>query len=71
MLEIIYKLKLFLEREVQFLHNELENKTELLTELITYCRENCQHEWINDMIDINPDKSQRIIYCQKCQLSKE
>ena len=30
----------------------------------------CNHEFINDLIDINPDESQTICYCQICDLSK-
>ena len=68
--EIIYKLKLLLEREVQSLHNEIEFKRELLTEIKTYCRNNCTHKWIDDLIDIDPDTTKRIIYCEKCELNK-
>ena len=69
--DFIYKLKFFLEREVQSLKNELEDKTELLAEIITFCKQTCEHEWIDDLIDIDPDKSKRIFYCQKCYLQKE
>jgi len=69
--EIIYKLKSRLEREVQSLKNEIEITTELLTELKIYCRDQCEHEWVDDLIDIDPDKSQHIVYCQKCELMKE
>ena len=31
----------------------------------------CEHEWINDYIDINPELSQRITYCKKCEVSKK
>jgi hypothetical protein len=30
----------------------------------------CNHEWIIDSIDIDPDRSQTIEYCKICQLSK-
>jgi hypothetical protein len=30
----------------------------------------CEHEWINDMIDITPDRSQQIIYCKLCQITR-
>ena len=69
--EIIYKLKSHFEREVQSLRNEIESATQLLSELRRYCREQCEHEWVKDYIDINPDKSQHIIYCSKCELMKE
>jgi len=31
----------------------------------------CEHVWINDDIDIDPDRSQRIVYCSKCGISKK
>jgi hypothetical protein len=30
----------------------------------------CNHEWITDSIDIDPDRSQTIEYCKICQLSR-
>lgn len=31
----------------------------------------CQHTFVEDMIDITPDKSQKITYCTKCEYTKE
>jgi len=31
----------------------------------------CNHEWINDYIDIDPDKSLPICYCKHCEISKK
>lgn len=33
-------------------------------------KELCQHEYIEDDIDINPELSQRITYCRICEHSK-
>jgi len=30
----------------------------------------CEHKWVNDLIDIDPDRSQYICYCCKCELTK-
>jgi hypothetical protein len=30
----------------------------------------CKHEWIQDSIDIDPDRSQTIEYCKICQVSR-
>ena len=40
--------------------------------LVTKKIENvCQHEWIEDEIDIDLDRSQRICYCKWCEISKK
>ena len=31
----------------------------------------CDHNWINDVIDIDPDRSQQICYCVKCEVTKK
>jgi hypothetical protein len=31
----------------------------------------CEHEWMDDTIDINPDRSQNICYCVKCEVTKK
>jgi len=46
---------------VQIFLNELENNVE------TYC---C-HEYVEDIIDIEYDRSKRVIYCQLCELTKK
>jgi hypothetical protein len=33
-------------------------------------QELCIHEFIDDLIDINPDRSQHICYCHKCEYIK-
>ena len=30
----------------------------------------CDHEWIDDVIDIDPDTSKHICYCIKCEVTK-
>ena len=32
--------------------------------------EKCEHNFINDIIDINPEKEQTICYCTNCELTK-
>lgn len=55
--------------------HEYENKIhehELIIEhLNQIIYENCEHEFLEDVIDINPDKSQHITYCKKCEYTKE
>ena len=55
--------------------DELEDLTRILSDY-KYIVENkinniCEHEWIDDDIDINPELSQRITYCKHCEVSKK
>lgn len=46
--------------KVQIFLNELEDTAD------TYCK----HEYIEDLIDTDYDRSKRIVYCQLCELTK-
>ena len=47
-------------RQLIFLNEKLRTK------LISICN----HDWITDSIDIDPDRSQTIEYCKICQVSR-
>lgn len=34
------------------------------------CKIICHHEFITDDIDLTPERSQRIVYCTKCFITK-
>ena len=34
-------------------------------------KDKCEHYWVNDTIDINPDSSKNISYCVKCEITKK
>ena len=34
--------------------------------IFSHDQKNCDHEIVRDLIDITPDKSQVIFYCEKC-----
>lgn len=53
-------------------YNELINNLETLKKYIeNKIKNRCVHEWVDDLIDIDPDRSQRICYCVKCELTKK
>lgn len=35
------------------------------------CKDTCVHDFIEDWIDLDPDRSQRIIYCRICEITKD
>jgi hypothetical protein len=32
-----------------------------------YPKNNCDHCWVNDYIDLTPERSMKICYCTKCE----
>ena len=55
---------------IRSLLNDLIHNVEQNTNTIINDEQICIHEWIYDLIDINPDKSINICYCCKCELTK-
>jgi hypothetical protein len=41
----------------------------ILNYIIEYLKKNCRHNVIKDTIDITPDDSKTISYCEYCELS--
>ena len=52
------------------LKTEINNCKNQLIKLKNQIYYICEHEWIEDYIDITPDKSKKIIYCHSCLLTK-
>ena len=52
----------------QAAYNDLNSLKYFVKDLID---KKCEHEWIDDLIDIGPDKSQHICYCVKCEVTKK
>jgi hypothetical protein len=46
------------------------NKTDILKLKKEEKKTECKHCFIVDYIDINPERSEQIIYCKKCLLCK-
>jgi hypothetical protein len=61
-------LNLFDEEVLFDLMNELQNFQNQISLKIDNC---CNHDWVEDLIDINHDKSQIVSYCKKCEVSKK
>lgn len=59
--------------KIERLLNMSENKTIhleyeiLLNEINNYLYNYCDHHWITDLIDITPERSKYITYCDVCE----
>ena len=69
-IDIIIELKDSLLRNINSLKNILENLEKDFDKVNHFIRINCNHSWVTDLIDIDPDKSQTICYCKYCEISK-
>lgn len=48
----------------------IDHHDSIIKDIDEYLTNNCIHEWITDYIDIDCEKSQKIIYCSKCLINK-
>jgi hypothetical protein len=55
---------------ILFIQNNFDNLTNFISKLDKLIKNNCNHEYIYDLIDIDPDRSQTIEYCKKCFTTK-
>jgi hypothetical protein len=49
----------------------IETKKNYINKINILLYNTCNHEWLYDSIDIDPDTSKSIIYCNKCFINKE
>ena len=68
--ENMINLKKSLERDVQAMQCVLERRKTELKNLEAFLLEFCEHNWVDDDIDITLEKSMRITYCDNCELQK-
>lgn len=61
---------LIVESNNNSLHKIKENIIKLKEICDNKIAELCNHDFINDLIDITPDRSESIIYCEKCGFTK-
>lgn len=59
-----------LEKEIKKYENDIIILKEKLCIINKNIQHTCCHEFIEDYIDINPDRSEKIIYCQVCEYTK-
>lgn len=41
----------------------------IIKEINSFLLKNCNHVWIDDSIDITPDESKTIRYCENCEVT--
>ena len=53
---------------LQTISREQQNQTyqEIYRQIDKYIEDNCQHHVVQDLIDISPEHSQTIYYCEHC-----
>lgn len=61
--------KNLLSSEYKILCIPTEELNQYITNINKLIYKRCQHNWIIDYIDIDPDKSVQIKYCELCQLN--
>jgi len=68
--KLIYDLLNLYEDNIEY--DKIINHFNLIKKIIEdKIKNSCNHEWIYDSIDINPDYSQTICYCQICEVTKK
>jgi GTPase SAR1 family protein len=64
----------FIENCNSSINDVFSYKNEIIPEVIqnisNYVKNNCNHEWVNDDIDLHLDKTLHIYYCNYCGISK-
>ena len=63
-------IKQSLEREIKYVKETLIKKQAHLEIIDTFIKEYCQHEWVDDYIDIDVEKGMNITYCKHCESTK-
>ena len=66
----LFKTYLNTYNNVEEYDNLINNLETLKTFFKFQITNKCEHEWITDLIDIDPDRSQLICYCVKCEITK-
>lgn len=67
MLQTKYRIQGCCSMPGQYIEQDLK---ELYDRVVRYLATHCEHEWVDDWIDVDADRSQRIVYCPLCETSK-
>ncbi len=46
---------------------EYTDLNEIYKHIVTYLEKYCDHTWTEDWIDLNPERSQKVVYCELCE----
>lgn len=63
---------LTIKKRIENLINEQDNRhlKNALEQLNQFLIQNCHHDYLDDFIDIDPDRSMKITYCTRCMMTK-
>jgi hypothetical protein len=56
-----------IQKQINSYKYKLGEIQSIINDINKHLKNNCKHIYIEDSIDIHPDKSQNIIYCQICE----
>jgi hypothetical protein len=63
---------LTIKKRIENLINEQDNAhlRNALEQLNQFLNKNCSHDYVDDFIDVDPDRTRKITYCTKCMMTK-
>jgi len=63
---------LTIKKRIENLIKEQDNAQlrNALEQLNQFLNQNCSHDYVDDFIDIDPDRSIKITYCTRCMMTK-
>ena len=67
--QILHSLPFSLENLQETKEEKMEKIKKMKSLVNEYLTEYCKHSIIDDFIDIDPDRSKYIRYCEKCELT--
>jgi hypothetical protein len=57
--------------ETLSLHYQSPDYKQLIQNMNEYVKNNCYHSFVEDYVDVDPERSQRIRYCEICYSNSE